>query len=192
MSKQDTRQAILDLTAELIQKLGYKGLSYKHISERLGVKNAAIHYHFPGKADLGNAYVEQLIVQFTQYRDHLNSKYSDHPTRLLNGLIAIPRSYVSKKGMSCPLGILEAERHFLPESMLLASRHLSQLLRDWLTKILTKGRQQKLMHFSGDAHNKALAILSMLQGASLMASANHAQLYEDVVTQLFLDLDIKS
>ncbi len=153
MSKQDTQQTILDLTAEFIQELGYKGLSYKHISERLGMKNAAIHYHFPSKADLGNAYVKQLIVQFEQYRDYLNSKYGNHPVRLLNGLIAIPRNYVSKQGMSCPLGILEAERHFLPESMLSASHHLSQILRDWLTEILAKGRQQKLMHFSGCRYN---------------------------------------
>jgi len=59
-----------------------------------------------------------------------------------------------------------------------------------LAEILEKGRQQKLMHFIGDAKNKALAIWAMLQGASLMASANKAQIYEDVVNQLFLDLDI--
>ncbi len=192
MNKQDTRQAILDITAELIQELGYKGLSYKHISERLGVKNAAIHYYFPAKADLGSAYVEQMIVQFEQYRDHLNSKYGDQPVRLLNGLTAIPRSFISKQGMSCPLGTLDAERNFLPESMLLASRQLSRLLCEWLTEILEKGQKQQLMHFSGVANNKALAILSMLQGASLMASANQAQIYEDVIEQLFLDLAIKS
>ena len=48
----NTREQIINKAAQLMLQRGLNGFSYRDISEPLGVKNAAIHYHFPSKADL--------------------------------------------------------------------------------------------------------------------------------------------
>jgi len=55
----DTREQIMDRAAQLLMSRGYNGFSYRDISSHLGVKNAAVHYHFPVKADLAVALVEE-------------------------------------------------------------------------------------------------------------------------------------
>lgn len=48
-----TRERILELGEELILTKGYNGFSYQDISTALGIKNAAIHYYFASKENLG-------------------------------------------------------------------------------------------------------------------------------------------
>ena len=55
----DTREQIMDRAAQLLMSRGYKGFSYRDISSHLGVKNAAVHYHFPAKTDLALALIEE-------------------------------------------------------------------------------------------------------------------------------------
>ena len=54
----DTKSAILERAMTLLQTRGFDGFSYKDISEPMGVKNAAIHYHYPSKTDLALAMIE--------------------------------------------------------------------------------------------------------------------------------------
>ena len=62
----DTKEAILRLGMEFIQTYGYNAFSYADISKELKIKNAAVHYHFPGKEDLLAEIVEQYIpVSYT-------------------------------------------------------------------------------------------------------------------------------
>ena len=61
----DTRDQIMDRAAHLLMSRGFNGFSYRDISAHLGVKNAAIHYHFPAKKDLALALVDE-------YRKELN------------------------------------------------------------------------------------------------------------------------
>ena len=58
MSDRDTRMEIIDLAERLVRVRGYNGFSYRDLAEQIGIKTASIHYHFPTKADLGEAMVE--------------------------------------------------------------------------------------------------------------------------------------
>ncbi|XLM19461.1 TetR/AcrR family transcriptional regulator, partial [Chromobacterium piscinae] len=66
-SKTDTRKRILDLAEELLLTRGFNGFSYQHISSELGVRNAAIHYHFPKKNDLGVALIQRYRRRFQRF-----------------------------------------------------------------------------------------------------------------------------
>jgi len=58
-------QVVLDLTVEK----GFDNLSYKDISDIIGIKKASIHYHFPYKVDLGLAicvHMESLYDELIQ------------------------------------------------------------------------------------------------------------------------------
>ena len=46
----DTRQRILDVSAELFVEQGYDGTSLREIADRLGFTKAALYYHFPARS----------------------------------------------------------------------------------------------------------------------------------------------
>ena len=54
----NTRECIIQTAHRLLLQRGINGFSYRDIAEPLGVKNAAIHYHFPSKMDLIKALIE--------------------------------------------------------------------------------------------------------------------------------------
>ena len=54
-----TRDQIIDKAFQLMLQRGLNGFSYRDISGPLGVKNAAIHYHFPNKMDLIKALIDE-------------------------------------------------------------------------------------------------------------------------------------
>ena len=186
----DTKDKILELAAELLQNRGYKGFSYTHISEELGIKNAAVHYHFPTKADLGTAMITRFRQQFQSWTAHLDKKYPGQVENLLEGYIAVPRNFVKDDTLMCPLGVLESDFNILPDSMQRETRGLSRDMREWFTGVLTLGRDQGIFHFIGPAQDKALMITAALQGASLMAGAESSDLFETTVTQIKRDLGL--
>ena len=57
----DTRTEILELGEMLIRTKGYHSFSYADIAKTLSIKNAAIHYHFPSKSDLGTTILQSVI-----------------------------------------------------------------------------------------------------------------------------------
>jgi TetR/AcrR family transcriptional repressor of nem operon len=62
MSEDDgvpTRVRILDAAERMLQVRGYNGFSYGDVAEELGITRAALHYHFKGKAELGQALIER-------------------------------------------------------------------------------------------------------------------------------------
>src|SRR6185369_11436154 len=60
----DTATRILDVAERLAQTRGFNGFSYADIATELGVTKAALHYHFAGKADLGEALITRYAVRF--------------------------------------------------------------------------------------------------------------------------------
>src|SRR6185436_12952106 len=54
MSKEpaDTATKILDVAELLVQARGFNGFSYADVADELGISKAALHYHFPGNAEL--------------------------------------------------------------------------------------------------------------------------------------------
>ncbi|MFC7669875.1 TetR/AcrR family transcriptional regulator [Hymenobacter humi] len=65
----DTRTRIVDLAENLLLERGFNAFSYQHIARKLGVKPAAIHYHFPSKDDLGTAIVARQLRRLRKWRD---------------------------------------------------------------------------------------------------------------------------
>ncbi|MGD0811101.1 MAG: helix-turn-helix domain-containing protein, partial [Acidimicrobiales bacterium] len=57
-----TASDILDAAERLVQSRGFNGFSYADVSSELGITKAALHYHFAGKAELG----ESLISRYNE------------------------------------------------------------------------------------------------------------------------------
>jgi len=185
----DTREQIMDRAAQLLMSRGYNGFSYRDISTHLGVKNAAVHYHFPVKADLAVALVEE-------YRQLLRSRtsefmaYGGSALEQIEGFFAITAKQCDLGRCICPIGAFSIDYTDLPEDVRnITSSFMDETLK-WLTQVLEVGREQNEFSFNGDARPRALLVLASLQGARQMARINGMEILNDVVTQIRQDLHI--
>ena len=48
----------------MLQVRGYNGFSYGDVAAELDITRAALHYHFKGKAELGQALIERYAARF--------------------------------------------------------------------------------------------------------------------------------
>jgi TetR/AcrR family transcriptional regulator, transcriptional repressor for nem operon len=55
-----TANQIVDVAQEYLQKVGFHAFSYRDIADRIGIRAASIHYHFPTKEHLACAIVERV------------------------------------------------------------------------------------------------------------------------------------
>ena len=63
-----TRDQIITLADDLIRTRGFNAFSYADIAGRLNVRNAAIHYYFPSKADLGISVVDNELAAMARLK----------------------------------------------------------------------------------------------------------------------------
>ncbi len=185
----DTRDRILDTAETLLLDQGFNGFSYKHIAEQLGVKNAAIHYHFPAKSDLGAALVDRYRRRFRAWTEQ-HQETPPSPTDKLNGYFGIALSYLRHGGKVCPLGMLETEFNTLPEPVRAQAQALDTEMRQWLSDVLEEGRSRGEFTFDGEAGGKALVITATLQGALQIARAAGSEIVFSALRQLKRDLGI--
>src|SRR3954466_15964790 len=59
-----TTGRILDVAERLLQVQGYNGFSYGDVASELGITRAALHYHYRGKAELGEALIVRYADRF--------------------------------------------------------------------------------------------------------------------------------
>lgn len=190
--RRDTREAILDCAEELLQRRGYSGFAYQHIAVQLGIRNAAIHYHFPAKEDLGIALIRRYRERFAAWVEGL-SPTLDGWSRL-QAYFGTYRSYLAPRGADddcrlCPGGALAAEFCALPEPMRLEARLLMRDLQEWLRRTLDTGRRDGALQFNGDALDKAVEIAAALQGGIQIARVAGAERFAQLLDQLSLELN---
>ncbi len=185
----NTREQIMDRAAQLLMSRGFNGFSYSDISSHLGVKNAAVHYHFPAKADLALALVDE-------YRQTLRNRtsefmaYGGSALEQMEGFFAFTAGQCAMGRSICPFGAFSIDYSELPENVRQATASFMDETVKWLTQVLETGREQEEFSFSGDAGPKALSILAGLQGARQMARINGIEILDDVVKQVRQDLGI--
>jgi TetR/AcrR family transcriptional regulator, transcriptional repressor for nem operon len=78
----DTAQRILDIAEQLVQMRGYNAFSYAHIAAELGITKASLHYHFSGKAELGQALIARYAQRFALALEEIDSKATPAPAKL--------------------------------------------------------------------------------------------------------------
>ena len=183
----NTKRTIMDLAETFIQEKGFNGFSYAHIASELGVKNAAIHYHFPTKEDLSIAVIKRYRDRFQLWVN--NSRVKDlAPEKKLDWFLSIYNDMRVDQGKVCLVGSMEVEFNTIPEGLQAEVEALHREMLAWLQGMLKEGLDAGVFHFHGEPANKAALILSSLQGALQMARALGTKKFRDVIEQHKLDL----
>lgn len=183
-TRRDTREEILNAAEELLQRRGFNAFSYQHIAVQLGIRNAAIHYHFPTKEDLGVALVRRFRQTFRDWAEEIAREQSDAWARL-RGFFQIYISYLLAEQMRiCPVGVLGSEFEAIPEPMRQEARLLLRENYEFLIETLTLGRDQGTMRYHGDPRAKAVEIGAAIQGALQIARMVGQQRFYQVLDQV--------
>jgi len=158
---------ILDVAEGLVQERGFNGFSYAHVAAELGVTRASLHYHFPGKAELGEALIERYASRFGAALEAIG----DSPVGAQAKLAAYAELYadVLRRNRMCLCGILAAEYRTLPEPMCEAVVRFFNSNERWLAAVLAEGREDGSLSFDGEPADAARALLGGLEGAMLVA-----------------------
>jgi AcrR family transcriptional regulator len=170
-----------------LQDKGFNGFSYAHIAKELGVKNAAIHYHFPSKEELGVAVIKRYRERFKLWINNTRVKDLPHGKKL-DWFLSIYTDMRADKGKVCLVGSMEAEFNSIPGRLQFEVQVLHKEMLDWLRQTLANGRDAGSFQFNGEPVNKAAMIMSTLQGGLQMARALGTRKFHDVVSQIKLDL----
>lgn len=183
----DTRERILEAGSDLFQRRGFNGFSYKHIAVLLGLRHAAIHYHFRNKSDLGLALLQRYRRIFLEWAEELESRVDDEWDRL-QAYFGLYVDYQRSGSLICPSGVVSNDFDSLPEAMQEEAR---QLLRDrwnWLTRTLDNGRSAGKLNFPGRAAERALVIGAAMQGALQIDRVTSNNRMEQIIAQLELEM----
>lgn len=182
----DTREEILCAAEELWQRRGYNAFSYHHIAVQLGIRNAAIHYHFPSKENLGVALIQRYRTRFEEW--FVDVRRIDSACGRLKSYFQLYLDYLDAECKVCPGGILGAEFHAIPEEMREEARLLMGQIYDWLIETLELGRAQKTLNFTGKPEDKAVQLGASLQGGLQIARIAGAERFHQLLDQIALEL----
>src|SRR3954447_20054885 len=103
----DTASRILDVAERLVQVRGFNGFSYADIAAELKISKASLHYHYPGKAELGQALIARYAARFAGALAEIDSDGGEAPGKL--EAYAGIYGNALRDGRMCLCGMLAAE-----------------------------------------------------------------------------------
>lgn len=140
----NTRQEILRIADELIRNYGFNSFSYSDISTKLNIKNAAIHYYFPSKAELGVAVIkeaENLFESHTKEWNRLDKR---------DQYVAFITSY-NKNNSTSSLSLVSAlsvSYELLTDDMKNELKLFIETKHNWLSDLLNAGKSDGTFTFT--------------------------------------------
>jgi TetR/AcrR family transcriptional repressor of nem operon len=170
MSESVTRESLLDAAQELVQRVGANAMSYRDLSEAVGIRKASIHYHFPTKSDLLVSLIARYADHFLALLGEIRSGKEAGSSKLARYCRLFEQTLRKSAGeRACPCGMLGAEITTLsPE----AAEKLREFYREnvrGLAAILDEGLEDGSLAFEGRSDDLAWLLFSMLEGAMLIA-----------------------
>lgn len=172
-TESDTRKRILDLAEALLLSHGFNAFSYQQVSRELGVRNAAIHYHFPHKTDLGVALVERYRRRLSRF---VAAQSALAPREQLERYFSLAFSYFQHDKQVCPSGMLCTEFPLLPEAMRAQALAFIDEMRVWSIALARHGRETGVFDYPGEAEEMGMLMCAALQGAVQLARVDEGWL----------------
>lgn len=179
----DTATRILDLAQKMISRRGYNAVSYGNLAEQLDLTTAAIHYHFPSKADLVQTLVRRYRRASAQKRMALKEEYDTLRERLREYVEVF--SGIMEGGGLCLCGVLAADASTLPDEVRREVRRFFTEQEDWLDEVIaaetTGGGGLQGCDSSQDA---ARIFLAAIEGAMLTTPNRKPGMYTETLHHL--------
>lgn len=160
---------ILDVAETHMRKGGFDAISFRDLAAAVGVKSASVHYHFPAKADLGQAVV-------ARYRERILDALGDPADKRtlatkLKLLFSVYTAALEQGDSVCLCAQLGAEARFLPEDVATEVELFFSRIVGWTADVLSQETPP------AKANKLAAHIIGSLQGAMVLAVATDSNLH---------------
>lgn len=165
---------------KLIKHVGYNAFSYADISKQLNMKNAAIHYYFPAKSDLGVAVIQKNANAF---KEIVQSWASLEERQQYMNYLTMHDSFV-RLHWSCIVGSLAPAYDTLPQNMQNELQELINSILSWLTTLLENGKKNKVFHYKGSAKDQANMTYSALLSSLMVNKVLKNDIYSSIQEKL--------
>ena len=163
----DTASRILDVAEGLVQIRGFNGFSYADVAAELSLTKASLHYHFPGKAELGRGADHPLRARFNDALAEIDDAGGDAPAKL--GRLRPPLRRRPARSPHVPLRDARGRVPDAPDAHARRGHRLLRRERDLARGRALQGREDGALVFAGSPRETARLIVSGLEGAMLVA-----------------------
>ncbi len=164
-----TRDQLLVEAENLIRRGGYSAFSYAHLTEKIGITKASIHYHFPTKQRLAEEVVDLAQARFAEALKGIEAENTLVADQLHEYAMLFLDGFEASLRPLC--GALSAELAALPPSLHERTAAYFRLHLDWLTRVLEKGITAGELQWTNGSAALARLLLSTLEGGSLIGRA---------------------
>ena len=176
------KNELLKAAQSKVRSGGYSNFSFRELAAEVGIKSASVHYHFPTKGDLGAEIARQYTDNFLMMLGDPNDvvRLGESP---IDAYVNQFRSALVHDKKMCLCGILGAESNGIPDEVRHETKKFFQRNIDWLEKayVAISPKNEK------DAKQKAIKMLSILEGAMLISIAlEDNQIFEQAVKEMAL------
>lgn len=178
-----TREQLLTVAADLLQRVGYASFSFRDLAEAVGIRAASVHYHFPTKADLGVALVDWFRAQSDPQMAALCQAYPNVRDRLL-ALAEQVAEHTCTNGKSCPINLLLSEFSVLPKNLQIKVRAWVDDCLAGMAAWLDQGRQAGELKFPGDAIYQARLVWSVIEHGTQLSRTQADQSFRSLIQHL--------
>ena len=165
-----TRERLLEAAFEEFQQHGFRAASLDQILADTGLTKGALYHHFPSKAALGLAVIEDRLGAYVEQKwIHPLGESEDPIAGVLAALQAfLPEGTQRSCEAGCPLANLAQEMAPLDEKF---RQRLGDLFSRWqqaLSEALERGRGQGFVRADLDCREAALFVVAATEGALAM------------------------
>ncbi|WP_416269188.1 TetR/AcrR family transcriptional regulator (plasmid) [Burkholderia cepacia] len=176
-----TAGRILEAGRQLIMRRGYSGFSYADIADAIDIRKASIHHHFPTKADLAVAVLQQSQAKFDADMALLDASGADALVQMRAYIGYWERCIADDSAPFCVAGMLGAELPALPDEVTRAVKAHFDDLAAWLVRVLEAGVKDGIVQPDVSVQTEAATFVALVYGAMLAARAyGNAGLFRDV------------
>jgi AcrR family transcriptional regulator len=187
MSRQTTREHIIEAADRLFYRQGYEHTSFSDIADVVQISRGNFYHHFKTKDEILDAVINRRLADTRKMLDRWEiegERPADRIRSFINILIA---NRVDIKRYGCPVGSLCTELAKLNHAARPAANELFTLFRTWLR------RQFTLLGREVDADALAMHLLARSQGVATLSSAFHDENFiRQEVEQMFRWLDSRA
>jgi len=180
----DTRTKILDVAEDLVRRVGLNGMSYKDISEAVGIRKASIHHHFPKKENLVDELLKRCAISYGENYQRIADGSGLAPEKLRE-LSAVFEDGLNNKKL-CLVGSISTNRNTLQDSSCHILQSTIENTVSIFSAVFEQGRQEKSLSFTGTAAETAFAFLSFLVGAQTIARSHGGVLLFHQSAEIFI------
>ncbi|HUX86405.1 MAG TPA: TetR/AcrR family transcriptional regulator [Chloroflexota bacterium] len=187
----NTAERILETAFELMQTRGYNAFSYADVAERVGIRTASIHYHFPAKSDLAREVCAHYRTALIATLAAIDRDLTD-PADRLQRFVALQGRGLDHRPPMCLCALLAAECPTLPEEVNVEVRGFLSDQETWLTRVLGDGVATSAFCLTVAPEDAAQVLRAGLAGAMLAARASNDRTRYDTIAQSLLTALLRS